>query len=259
MSSTMKSDFNPFTLEGKRILVTGASSGLGYAIALDAARMGAEIIGVGRDAPRLEKLLQEVQSISSFAHKVVIADLLLQESIEYLVSQLSHPIDGVVHSAGISRLSPMRQVSIKHIREVNTINVEAPLLLTQSLLSKNKIHPSGSIVFISSIAAHIGVPGVGVYSGSKAYLIAAMRCLALEVVKRKIRANCISPAIIDTPLLAATISVRGSDSMDTLESHYPLGFGTPEDVSNACIYFLSDASKWVTGTTLIMDGGLTIS
>jgi NAD(P)-dependent dehydrogenase (short-subunit alcohol dehydrogenase family) len=126
-------------------------------------------------------------------------------------------------------------------------------------LSKNKIHPSGSIVFISSIAAHIGVPGVGVYSGSKAYLIAAMRCLALEVVKRKIRANCISPAIIDTPLLAATISVRGSDSMDTLESHYPLGFGTPEDVSNACIYFLSDASKWVTGTTLIMDGGLTIS
>ena len=101
----MKSDFNPFTLEGKRILVTGASSGLGYAIALDAARMGAEIIGVGRDAPRLEKLLQEVQSISSFAHKVIIADLLLQESIEYLVSQLSHPIDGVVHSAGISRFT----------------------------------------------------------------------------------------------------------------------------------------------------------
>jgi len=259
MSSTMKLDFNPFTLEGKRILVTGASSGLGYAISVGAAAMGAEIIGIGRDATRLDKLLQEIQSISSLAHKVIIADLLLQESIEHLVSQLDHPVDGVVHSAGISRLSPIRQASIKHIREVNSINVEAPLLLSQSLLFGNKINPSGSIVFLSSIAAHIGVRGCGIYSGSKAYLIAAMRCLALEVVKRKIRANCISPAIIDTPLLAATIAVRGSDSMGTLESHYPLGFGTPEDVSNACIYFLSDASKWVTGTTLIMDGGLTIS
>lgn len=254
----VRKTLNPFTLEGKRILVTGASSGLGYAISVGAAAMGAQIIGVGRDASRLDRLSQEIQSISSLTHQVITADLLLQESIEHLVSQLDHPIDGIVHSAGISRLSPMRQVSIKHIREVNSINVEAPLLLSQSLLAKNKISPGGSIVFMSSIAAHIGVPGVGVYSGSKAYLIAAMRCLALEVVKRKIRANCISPAIIDTPLLAATISVRGSDSMDSLESDYPLGFGTPEDVSNACIYFLSDASRWVTGTTLIMDGGLTI-
>jgi NAD(P)-dependent dehydrogenase (short-subunit alcohol dehydrogenase family) len=259
MPTNIKPDFNPFTLEGKRILITGASSGLGFAIALDAARMGAEIVGIGRDSDRLGEMLKATQLISKKNHQSIIADLTLPDSIISIEAELSLAVDGVVHCAGISRLAPIRQVNLKHIREVNSINIEAPLLQTQRFLSKNLINSGGSILFLSSIAAHIGVPGVGIYSGSKAYLIAAMRCLALEVVKRKIRVNCLSPAIINTPLLTGTISVIGSDSIGDLESQYPLGFGTPEDISNACIYFLSDASRWVTGTTLIMDGGLTIS
>ncbi|MBU3621834.1 SDR family NAD(P)-dependent oxidoreductase [Polynucleobacter sp. CS-Odin-A6] len=255
----MKLDWNPFTLNGKRILVTGASSGLGYAIAIGAARMGAEVVGVGRDAKRLQGMLEAVQLISDKKHAIINSDLLLSDAMTLIADALeAAPLDGVVHCAGISRLAPIRQISLKHLREVNSINLEAPLLLTQTLLSKNLINKGGSILFISSIAAHIGVTGVGIYSGSKAFLIAVMRCLALEVIKRKIRVNCLSPALVDTPLLAATSALTGPDSMREQEANYPLGFGTPEDVANACIYFLSDASKWVTGTTLIMDGGLTI-
>ncbi|MBU3633168.1 SDR family oxidoreductase [Polynucleobacter sp. AP-Feld-500C-C5] len=250
---------NPFTLDGKRVLVTGASSGLGFAIAISAAKMGAEIIGVGRNAERLDKVLKELNTISNKNHKTVLVDLLSPDAMDLIILEMALPVDGVVHSAGISSLVPIRQANLKHIREVNSINIEAPILLMQKLLSKNLVNFGGSVLFISSIAAHIGVAGVGVYSGSKAYLIAAMRCLALEVVKRKIRVNALSPAIVDTPLLSATLAVKGADSMSDLESSYPLGFGTPEDISNACIYFLSDASRWVTGTTLVMDGGLSIS
>ena len=169
------------------------------------------------------------------------------------------PLHGVVHAAGVSRLAPFRQMTLAHLREVQTINVEAPLLLTQAILRRGLVAPGGSILFISSIAAHIGVAGVGAYSASKAALIAAMRCLATEVVKRKIRANCLSPSLVVTPLFELAMQTAGADSMARQEANHPLGFGHPDDVANASIFFLSDASRWITGTTLVMDGGLTIT
>jgi NAD(P)-dependent dehydrogenase (short-subunit alcohol dehydrogenase family) len=144
-----------------------------------------------------------------------------------------------------------------HLLEIMAINVNAPMLLTQGLLKKQKIQNGGSILFISSIAAHIGVPGVAGYSGSKAALIGMMRCLAMEVIKKKIRVNCLSPALVNSPLLEATAELVGS--MDQEEKNYPLGFGRPEDIANASVFFLADASRWITGTTLVMDGGLTVS
>jgi NAD(P)-dependent dehydrogenase (short-subunit alcohol dehydrogenase family) len=129
--------------------------------------------------------------------------------------------------------------------------------LTQRLLAKSRIANDGTILFLSSIAAYIGVPAVGAYSGSKAALIATMRCLAMEVAKRGIRVNALAPALVDTPLLAATSEVVGS--LESQRAAYPLGFGAPSDVANAAIFFLSPASRWITGTTLIMDGGLTIT
>jgi NAD(P)-dependent dehydrogenase (short-subunit alcohol dehydrogenase family) len=131
------------------------------------------------------------------------------------------------------------------------------MLLTQALLKRSLIAPEGSLVFVASIAAHIGVPGVAAYSGTKAALIAMVRCLAMEVVKRRIRANCLSPALVDTPLLEATATMVGS--MEEERKNYPLGFGKPDDVANAAVFLLSDASRWITGTTIVMDGGLTIS
>ncbi|MDR0528333.1 MAG: SDR family oxidoreductase [Zoogloeaceae bacterium] len=252
----MSAQFNPFRLEGKRVLVTGASSGIGQKIALSSARMGAEIVGVGRDPDRMAATAKALAEISSLPHKMVSADLTLSADRESLLGALGAPVEGVAHCAGVSRLAPVRMMSEKHLRELQAINVEAPMLLTQGLLKKNLVASGGAILFLASIAAHIGVAGVAGYSGTKAALIAMTRCLAMEVVSRKIRANCLSPALVQTPLLEATGKIVGS--LEEEEKNYPLGFGTPEDVANAAIFFLSDASRWITGTTLVMDGGLTI-
>ncbi|MCS3810969.1 SDR family oxidoreductase [Xanthomonas sp. 4461] len=249
--------FNPFSLAGKRLLVTGASSGLGRTIALNCARMGAGLVVTGRDTARLTGTLDELHAISAASHQAINADLIVADERNALVDSLSAPLHGVVHSAGISRLCPARMMNEAHLHEVQSTNVDAPVLLTQGLLKRNLIAADGSIVFIASIAAHIGVAGVGAYSASKAALIAYSRCLAMEVVKRGIRVNCLSPALVDTPLLDATAKVVGS--LDAERANYPLGFGKPDDVANAAIFMLSDASRWITGTSLVMDGGLTIS
>ena len=248
---------NPFSLADRRILVTGATSGLGYAIAMACVQMGAEVIGVGRDEERLKNARQALGVLSSKSHRMVRADLTQVADRDALVTSLGAPIHGLIHSAGISRLSPVRMLTQQHLHEVQSINVDAPMLLTQALLKRNLVAADGSIVFIASIAAHIGVAGVAAYSGTKAALVAMMRCLAMEVVKRRIRANCLSPALVETPLLDATATMVGS--MEQERKNYPLGFGKPEDVANAAVFLLSDASRWITGTTIVMDGGLTIS
>jgi NAD(P)-dependent dehydrogenase (short-subunit alcohol dehydrogenase family) len=244
---------DPFSLDGRRLLVTGASSGLGRAIAVTCALRGASVILTGRDAARLEETRG---AMTGTGHLCVAADLVEPAGRDHVVSECG-PVDGIVHSAGISRLSPIRMANANHLADVWKINYEAPVLLTQKLLAKNQVAANGSIVFMSSIAAFIGVAGVGVYSGTKAALIATMRCLAMEVVKRGIRVNCLAPALVETPLLAATETVVAN--IDEQKAAYPLGFGKPDDVANAAVFYLSNASRWITGTTLVMDGGLTIS
>ncbi|MFO1283640.1 MAG: SDR family oxidoreductase [Burkholderiales bacterium] len=244
---------DPFSLAGRRVLVTGASSGLGRAIAIACSRRGAVVIASGRDEPRLAQTRSE---LAGDGHSTIAADLVDAAGRDRVVAACGS-VDGVVQCAGVSRLAPMRLVTAQHLSDVWKINYEAPMLLTQRLLAKNQVGANGSILFLSSIAAFIGVAGVGVYSGTKAALIATMRCLAMEVVKRGIRVNCLAPALVETPLLAATETVVAS--MDEQRAAYPLGFGRPDDVANAAVFFLSGASRWITGTTLVMDGGLTIS
>ena len=244
---------DPFRLEGKQVLVTGASSGIGRCVALTCAEFGACVIASGRDEARLDKT---VQSMRGEGHRGIRAELTASDDRDRLVDSVGE-LHGLVHCAGISRLAPIRMASASHVDEVWRVNYEAPILLTQRLLAKNRVATDGSIVFISSIAAFIGVAGVGVYSGTKAALIATMRCLAMEVVKRRIRVNCLAPALVESPLLEATEKVVMS--IETTKADYPLGFGKPEDVANAAVFFLSSASRWITGTTLVMDGGLTVS
>lgn len=243
---------NVFSLADKRILITGASSGIGQAIAISCAAMGAEIIGVGRNLERINATRNMLRAVSDKPHVLHQSDLTNADEREHLIAELTNQVNGVVHSAGISRLCPMRIINQKHLDELQAINVTAPTMLTQSLLQKNLIAPASSIVFISSIAAHVGVAGVAAYSGTKAALVAISRCLSMEVSKHRIRSNCLCPALVETPMFEGTSKVVGS--LDKELRSYPLGLGKPEDVANATVFLLSDASRWITGTSIVMGG-----
>ncbi len=244
--------FNPFSLAGKRVLVTGASSGIGRQIAISFSKMGADVVASGRNVERLQETMG---ALAPGAHLAIPADIVDDEQRVALADQAGQ-LNGLVHCAGTSVLAPIRMASKKHLRDLYVLNYESPMLLTQRLLYRKAIQNSGSILFIASIAAHIGVPGVGAYSGTKAAILATVRCMAMELIKQKIRVNCLSPSLVESPLLEL---MSKNVSLEEKSRDHPLGLGTPEDVANAAIYFVSDASRWVTGTTLIMDGGLTIS
>lgn len=244
--------FNPFSLSGRRVLVTGASSGIGRQIAISCAEMGAAVVLTGRDAGRLEAT---AASLPGEGHLPVAADLQNQDDLAR-VAAAAGELHGVVHAAGIAKLVPFRMINQKHLEEVFAINVNAPLLLTRALLAKKCIATGGSIVFIGSVGSHIGPVATSVYSASKAALLGAMRSLAQEVVKQKIRANVIAPGYIRTPMLDQ-LGAAGA-MLDSLIDYAPLGLGEPEDVANAAVFYLSDASRWMTRTFFIIDGGMTV-
>lgn len=243
---------DPFSLDGKRILVTGASSGLGRAIAIGCSQRGATIVASGRDEL---KLRETISALYGIGHTSICADLTDQVGRDQVTLQAGN-IHGLVHSAGIAGLAPLRQATVAHIETQMDTNFVSPMLLTQNLLQHNAIQPGAAILFISSIAAHVGVRGVSAYSATKAALEAAARCLSMEVAKKNIRVNCLAPGEVRTPMFDASMNTTGNLA-GTLAS-YPLGLGLPEDVANAAIFFLSPASRWVTGTTLILDGGHTV-
>jgi len=243
---------DPFSLADKRILVTGASSGIGRQTAISCAAMGAELVISGRDPERLEQTLGQLQGTG---HLQCLADL-QNETDRIRLADTAARIDGVVHCAGISAIVPFRMVSEQHIDHVFGINFRGPIMLTQRLISRRHVTAGGSVVFISSSAAHIGPIATSMYAAREAALIPAARALALEVAARQqIRVNCISPGYTRTPMLDGL-----NTSGPSIEENYalaPLGLGEPEDVANAAIFLLSDASRWVTRTTIQVDGGLT--
>lgn len=238
---------NPFHLREKTILVTGASSGIGREVAIQCAKVGARLVISGRDAVRLDETLG---LLAGSDHLAIAADLTDQHQLCALVEQTGM-IDGVVHGAGVHGVMPIRLVTDTFLNHVMAINFNSPVLLTQRLLYQKKLRDGGSILFISSLAAHTGTIGVGPYSASKAALIGLARCLALEVSKRGIRVNTLSPGLVDTPLLQ-----HNQIMLNEKASMYPLGIGRAEDVAYAAIYFLADASRKVTGTIFNLDGGI---
>lgn len=240
-----------FGLTEKLILVTGASSGIGQAVALACAQAGARVILHGRDAERLQTSLE---ALPGDGHQVIQGDLQQQEEVFALADQC--PIlNGVVHCAGIDGVAPMRLVQIEMLQRVFQINYFAPMTLTQRLLIKKKIQTGGSIVFMSSIAASTGRAGVGPYSGSKAALLGSMRPLALEVAKHGIRVNALCPGIVRTPIFSG----QEQWLTEEVEKSYPLGLGEPEDVAQAAVFFLADASQKITGTSFSIDGGVPLT
>lgn len=245
--------FNPFSLEGKRILVTGASSGIGRQTAISCALMGATVIIVGRNLLRLEETFAVLDNTK---HIIIQADLQNPEDITKIATKAGI-LHGLVHAAGVMKLVPFRMMNQKHLDEIFGLNVYAPLLLTKAFLAKKQITKEGSIVFISAVASDIGPVATAAYSASKAALLGAMRSLSLEVVKQGIRANIISPGYVRTPMLDQ-LTLNGSE-VKTLTDLAPLGVGNPVDIANAAIFYLSQASRWVTRAEFVVDGGLTIS
>lgn len=249
----MNTHSDPFSLAGKRILVTGASSGIGRQTAISCADMGAQLVITGRDQARLEAT---ATALAGTGHTLVAADLTQSADQERLL-EATGVVHGVVHAAGVSRLVPMRMVTPAYLESTFASNTFAPMLLTKGLLAKKRIAAGGSVVFISALAMHTGPMASSVYAASKGALMGAMRVLGREVVKQGIRANSISPGYVRTPLLDG-LSQGGAD-MDAVSGMAPLGLGEPEDIANAVIYFLSDASRWVTRNHFTVDGGLTAS
>lgn len=243
--------FNPFSLKGKLILVTGASSGIGKGIAIACSKMGASVIVNGRNEQRLAETYTE---LSGENHMILSADLCNEESIRAMVAKFPK-LDGIVHCAGIGQRMLCKQLQSSDIEEVMEVNFKAPVMLQTEILKQKKINKNASIVFLTSIAAESPSVGNAIYSASKSALISYSNCLAIEVAPRKIRVNCISPAMVWTELI-----LKGGVDEDTLredEKKYPLKrYGKPEDIANLAIYLLSDASSWMTGSNVKITGGV---
>ena len=245
---------NPFSLEGKKILVTGASSGIGKVTAIACAANGAHVVITGRNEERLNETLS---LLSGDGHIAIAAELCAQEEINRLVDAMPE-LDGAFLCAGVSDTTPVKYMNSEAIQRVLSINLEAPMLLTQRLLLKKKIKKGASLVFMSSMGAEQVAPGLGIYAASKSGLNAFMRAVATEQASRKVRANAVMAGMVKTELID-TLSQLTEEDIKRDEAKYPLGNGQPEDVANAVIYLLSDASRWMTGMTLKLDGGASLS
>lgn len=244
--------FSPFSLENKTILITGASSGLGAAIATECSKIGAKLIITGRDEERLNNTANK---LNGKGHIQISIDLTQEERLSHLVKEIPN-LDGIVLCAAITMTKPIKFISKDNIDEILQTNTVSSMLLTQKLIKSKKMNSCSSIVFISSIASTKAFLGNSIYSTSKGAINSFSKVLALELAPKKIRSNCINPGIIPTKM-----TFDGTFSEEQLledEKNYPLGFGEPNDVAHGCIYLLSDASKWVSGSIITIDGGATL-
>lgn len=248
---------NPFSLIGKTILVTGASSGIGRGIAIQCSKMGAAIVATGRNEAKLNETLKMLEGDG---HKVIAADLSKQVHIDRLVAECP-VLNGYVHSAGVLKLCTTKSVNRQILEESIETNAIAPIMLTNGLLRKKKLKAPASMIFISSLSGvFIGGTGEISYSATKGALSGYMKTAALELAPRSIRVNTICPALVPTDLSRQYHEIVPEEILKAeIPAKYPLGrMGTTDDVANAAIYLLSDASSWITGINLVLDGGLTL-
>ena len=251
--------FNPFSLEGKTILVTGASSGIGRQCAIDCSKMGATVVLVARNEERLKETSSMMEGCD---HIFRIFDLKDSAGIANLISDVvkeTGPLNGALCCAGISTTEPLKLTSKERLDEFFQSNVYSSVFLAKEICkTKNYSKEGCSIVFFSSVMGIVGESMKSSYSMTKGALISGMRSLACEYAKKKIRFNCISPGVIETPINANQQYMKDPIIRKQVEEKHLLGIGRTTDISNACIFLLSDASRWIIGQNLIVDGGYTV-
>ena len=245
---------NPFSLENKTILVTGASSGIGRAIAVACSQLGASLVITGRNQLRLAETFSMLEGDG---HLQICADLTNLTELSNLVDELPK-LDGVVNNAGVAKPLVLQFTEKEDVDEIMTINALVPIHLTRLLIQQKKLNKTASLVFISSINGNnCAYIGSSVYAASKSALTGFMKAVALELAPRGIRANCINPGMIETDLLSN--GNIGAEELEKDRLKYPLKrYGKPEEIANAAVYLLSDATQWMTGSSLLIDGGYTL-
>lgn len=247
---------NNFSLKGKTILITGGSSGIGKATAFTCAQAGARIILVGRNIERLKEVYSTLKGTD---HITVAVDLTQYDEVKKKVAnelQDVNTIHGVVHAAGITSTYPFKMIKQEQMQHYFETNVYSGFNLSKLLLKKLRSEPA-SIIFITSVMASVGEKAKSLYAMTKGALLSGSKSLAIELADNKIRVNCISPGIVNTPMTANAVYKKNDALLAETLSKYPLGFGQPEDVANAALFLLSDASKYITGIDLKVDGGYT--
>lgn len=242
-------------MKGKKILVTGASSGIGLAVSRMIAEQGGKVVLVSRDEDNLENAFN---SLKKTEHEYYAADVINQKRISEVIKESytkSGLFDGLVHSAGMHQLRPLQATRLEKIEEVLNTNVSSIFIVTKAFMKKaNK--DNASIVLISSTAAIKGTAGTSVYSASKGAVLAATRSLAVELSVRNTRVNSLIPGMVDTPMTQAFLSSLNDSQKEEIFNDHLLGIGNPDDIANSALFLLSNKSKWITGAGLVVDGGL---
>ncbi len=249
---------NPFEdIRGQRILVTGASSGIGRETCVLLSQLGAQLILVGRSE---ERLSETEKMLDGDGHVVELKDLSQADTIPAWMKQLAKangPLNGVVHCAGIHGVSPVRFLNDQDFSHIMNVNVNTVAQLAKGFRQKAVRADAGSLVLIASVAGIVGQASGAAYSASKGAVCALARTIALEFAVENIRVNCIAPGIVKTEMTQAFQDKLSEEQFNDLCDEYPLGLGEPRDIANAIAFLLSDTARWITGTTLVVDGGYT--
>jgi NAD(P)-dependent dehydrogenase (short-subunit alcohol dehydrogenase family) len=251
---------NPFLLEGKTILVTGASSGLGRQCAISISNAGGKVILVARS---MERLNETFNILVKGDHLLYSQDITEFEKLDGMINhavQKVGKISGFVHAAGIEKTVPFKDMQPLDYHDMISVNLIAGFELAKILTKKKYLHEHGSsFVFISSVMGILGQKGKVGYCCSKGSIISGCRAMALELAPKKTRINCILPGVVETEMTEKLFKIIPQESKENIISMHPLGLGIPDDVANACVFLLSDASRWITGANLLVDGGYSIS
>jgi len=250
---------NLINLTDKNIVITGASSGIGQSAAILCSKLGAKVSIIGRNKDNLTKTLSLMEGTG---HLLFIMDVTKYEQIDALVSEIvatNGKIDGFIYSAGLEMTRPLKILKIEMLQEVFAVNVFAGFEFAKYITKKQNINQGSSLIFISSIVGMFGQSGKIAYSASKGALLSGCKSMALEFANREIRVNTILPALVETDMSTQIMETIGEEGKAEVLKMHPLGFGKAEDVANSCAFLLSDASKWITGTNFIIDGGYSAS